>query len=95
MGQKDKDLFEEKAKFYELKEHFKYNLKLIEDRDRELEKYDISFQGNYNSFEIFISKEKSSLIFWFLKSINGCIITTSITSHLQIFYITHVKFLLT
>ncbi|KAK3744535.1 hypothetical protein RRG08_056672 [Elysia crispata] len=44
MVEKDKALFDEKAKFHELKEHFKYNLKLLEDRDRELEKYDISFQ---------------------------------------------------
>ncbi|GFN86852.1 coiled-coil domain-containing protein 57-like [Plakobranchus ocellatus] len=43
-SEKEKELFEEKAKFHELKEHFKYNLKLLEDRDRELEKYDISFQ---------------------------------------------------
>ncbi|RUS77718.1 hypothetical protein EGW08_014506 [Elysia chlorotica] len=42
--EKDKALFDEKSKFHELKEHFKYNLKLLEDRDRELEKYDISFQ---------------------------------------------------
>ncbi|GFR91486.1 coiled-coil domain-containing protein 57-like [Elysia marginata] len=42
--QKDKVLFDEKSKFHELKEHFKYNLKLLEERDRELEKYDISFQ---------------------------------------------------
>ncbi|XP_059165716.1 coiled-coil domain-containing protein 57-like [Physella acuta] len=40
---KDKELEEEKKKFNELKEHFKYNLKLLEDRDRELEKYDVSY----------------------------------------------------
>ncbi|KAI8794762.1 coiled-coil domain-containing protein 57 isoform X1 [Biomphalaria glabrata] len=40
---KDKALSETISKFNELKEHFKYNLKLLEDRDRELEKYDLSF----------------------------------------------------
>lgn len=44
MVEKDKALFDEKSRFHELKEHFKYNLKLLEERDRELEKYDISFQ---------------------------------------------------
>ncbi|KAH9514404.1 hypothetical protein Btru_025159 [Bulinus truncatus] len=37
---KDKTLTDEVTKFNELKEHFKYNLKLLEERDRELEKYD-------------------------------------------------------
>ena len=55
MVEKDKALFDEKAKFHELKEHFKYNLKLLEDRDRELEKYDISFQGIYIEFLIYYS----------------------------------------
>lgn len=35
----------EREKFQELKEHFKYNLKLLEERDQELEKYDISYSG--------------------------------------------------
>ncbi|BFZ03196.1 hypothetical protein BsWGS_06235 [Bradybaena similaris] len=40
--EKDNQLLSERAKFQELKEHFKYNLKLLEERDQELEKYDIS-----------------------------------------------------
>ncbi|XP_066292208.1 coiled-coil domain-containing protein 57-like [Branchiostoma lanceolatum] len=41
--QKDKDLNEEKAKFQKLKEDFKYNLRLLEERDKELERYDAVF----------------------------------------------------
>ena len=40
------ELKEEKAKLDELKEHFKYNLKLINDRDAELQRYDALFLGN-------------------------------------------------
>ncbi|CAL1527468.1 unnamed protein product [Lymnaea stagnalis] len=47
--QKDTELASEKIKFNELKEHFKYNLKLLEERDRELEKYDISFSEIRNA----------------------------------------------
>ncbi|XP_078609551.1 coiled-coil domain-containing protein 57-like isoform X2 [Branchiostoma floridae x Branchiostoma japonicum] len=41
--QKDKELYEEKAKFQKLKEDFKYNLRLLEERDKELERYDAVF----------------------------------------------------
>uniref|UniRef100_A0A0B7B4I3 Coiled-coil domain-containing protein 57 n=1 Tax=Arion vulgaris TaxID=1028688 RepID=A0A0B7B4I3_9EUPU len=41
--EKDNQLMSEKTKFNELKEHFKYNLKLLEERDKELEKYDVSY----------------------------------------------------
>ena len=41
-----KELKDEKAKLAELKEHFKYNLKLINDRDIELQRYDALFLGN-------------------------------------------------
>lgn len=45
---KEKELQEEKAKFSKLKEDFKYNLKVLEERDQELERYDITFSGkNY------------------------------------------------
>lgn len=37
---KDKQLNEEKSKFHKLKEDFKYNLKILEERDQELERYD-------------------------------------------------------
>eukprot|EP00105_Crassostrea_gigas_P017732 XP_011435624.1 PREDICTED: coiled-coil domain-containing protein 57 [Crassostrea gigas] len=40
---KEKDLQEEKAKFSKLKEDFKYNLKVLEERDQELERYDVTF----------------------------------------------------
>jgi len=40
-----KELTEEKAKMGELKEHFKYNLRLIGDRDAELQRYDTLFSG--------------------------------------------------
>lgn len=44
---KDKQLKEEKAKLCKLKEDFKYNLKLLEERDQELERYDLIFTGMY------------------------------------------------
>jgi len=40
------ELKNEKAKLAELKEHFKYNLKLMNDRDAELQRYDALFLGN-------------------------------------------------
>jgi len=40
------ELKDEKAKLDELKQHFKYNLKLINDRDAELQRYDALFLGN-------------------------------------------------
>lgn len=47
---KEKDLQEEKAKFSKLKEDFKYNLKILEERDQELERYDVTFSGNDDVF---------------------------------------------
>lgn len=46
---KEKDLQEEKAKFSKLKEDFKYNLKVLEERDQELERYDATFSGKIQS----------------------------------------------
>jgi len=40
---KDKELQCERLKFAELKEHFKYNFKLLDERDKELEKYDSTY----------------------------------------------------
>ena len=45
LNQKEKELSEEKEKFQKLKEDFKYNLKLLNERDAELEKYDQTFAG--------------------------------------------------
>ena len=44
---KEKLLDEEKVKFLKLKEDFKYNLRLLNERDAELEKYDATFTGNF------------------------------------------------
>ncbi|XP_064640433.1 coiled-coil domain-containing protein 57-like isoform X2 [Lineus longissimus] len=41
---KEKQLNEEKSRFQKLKEDFKYNLKLIDERDKELERYEKIFQ---------------------------------------------------
>ncbi|XP_063445953.1 coiled-coil domain-containing protein 57-like [Mytilus trossulus] len=41
--EKDKQLNEEKSKLQKLKEDFKYNLKLLEERDQELDRYDKIF----------------------------------------------------
>ena len=40
IAQKDKELKQEKLRFRKLKEDFEYNLKLIIERDEELERYD-------------------------------------------------------
>ena len=45
--EKEQQHEEEKARFHKLKEDFKYNLKLLEDRDLELEKYDSYTAGQY------------------------------------------------
>ena len=45
LSEKEKLLMEEKAKFQKLKEDFKYNLKLLAERDAELDKYDSSHAG--------------------------------------------------
>ena len=41
--EKEKDLKNERLRFRKLKEDFEYNLRLIEERDEELEKYDAAF----------------------------------------------------
>ncbi|XP_052770763.1 coiled-coil domain-containing protein 57-like isoform X1 [Mya arenaria] len=41
--EKDRQLTEERGKFLKLKEDFKYNLRLLEERDTELDRYDASF----------------------------------------------------
>ncbi|KAL4239435.1 Coiled-coil domain-containing protein 57 [Mactra antiquata] len=41
--EKELQLKEEREKFYKLKEDFKYNLRLLEQRDNELDKYDATF----------------------------------------------------
>ena len=46
--EKDIALQTEKGRFLELKEHFKYNYKLLDERDRELEKYDATYAGNHS-----------------------------------------------
>ncbi|KAJ8319441.1 hypothetical protein KUTeg_004532 [Tegillarca granosa] len=43
--EKDTLYHEEKSKLNKLKEDFKYNFKLLEERDQELEQYDASFKG--------------------------------------------------
>ncbi|CAH1794612.1 unnamed protein product [Owenia fusiformis] len=43
--EKEKKLNEEREKFQKLKEDFKYNLRLLQERDAELEKYDASFSA--------------------------------------------------
>ncbi|CAG5122365.1 unnamed protein product [Candidula unifasciata] len=54
--EKDSLLLSERAKFQELKEHFKYNLKLLEERDQELEKYDISHSELRTSLNVKIAE---------------------------------------
>ncbi|KAK7493273.1 hypothetical protein BaRGS_00015399 [Batillaria attramentaria] len=43
LAQKDKELARQSEKFLKLKDDFKYNLKLLEERDQELERYDLMF----------------------------------------------------
>ena len=52
LQQKDKQLNNEKLRFRKLKEDFEYNLKLLEERDQELARYDAHFSQlrNANSF---------------------------------------------
>lgn len=49
---KDRQLQEEKAKFTKLKEDFKYNLKVLEERDKELETYDLTFKELKSSLNV-------------------------------------------
>ena len=45
LQEKDEKLAECTEKFNKLKEDFKYNLKLLKDRDDELESYDSNVEG--------------------------------------------------
>ena len=49
LSEKDQQLFKQTAKLQKLKEDFKYNLKLLEDRDQELERYDLAFTGMFST----------------------------------------------
>ncbi|XP_060080442.1 coiled-coil domain-containing protein 57-like [Ylistrum balloti] len=49
---KDRQLQEEKAKFTKLKEDFKYNMKVLEERDKELETYDLTFSELKSSLNV-------------------------------------------
>jgi hypothetical protein len=51
LKQKTAELNEEKEKFLQLKEDFKYNLKLLEQRDKELESYEETYSSRlYEAF---------------------------------------------
>ena len=45
LQEKEKQLSEEREKFQKLKEDFKYNLRLLGERDQELDRYDTTFAG--------------------------------------------------
>lgn len=45
---KSHELVEQKAKMSELREDFKYNLHLLDERDRELEKFEQALSGRTN-----------------------------------------------
>lgn len=62
---KTNELAEEKQKFKQLKEDFKYNLKLLEDRDKELDKFEQSLVGKSNFMFLNL---KNFLIRWILKA---------------------------
>ena len=48
---KEKQLERETAKFKKLKEDFKYNLRLLAERDQELERYDVVFSELKTAFQ--------------------------------------------
>ena len=52
---KDQQLAEVNQKYYRLSEDFKYNLKLIDDRDKELATFDNRFKGFFFHFYIFLN----------------------------------------
>ena len=45
LQEKEKQLSEERGRFQKLKEDFKYNLRLLGERDQELDRYDTTFTG--------------------------------------------------
>ena len=51
LKEKERQLNNERVRFRKLKEDFEYNLKLLEERDQELQRYDALFSqvGNINS----------------------------------------------
>ena len=50
MERKNEELKEIQTKFHKLKEDFKYNLRLLNERDAELNKYDATYTGNNIQF---------------------------------------------
>ena len=56
--EKERQLNEERARFKKLKDDFKYNLKLLAERDEELERYDAMFSGKYVIFNLKINGGK-------------------------------------
>lgn len=68
--EKDKLLLQNAEKFHKLKEDFKFNLMLLEERDQELERYDIATTGMvaYRSYSFFflyhLIFEASNLLFY-------------------------------
>ncbi len=57
LKQKTQDLSEEKGKLNQLKEDFKYNLKLLEERDAELEKFEQTLISKFLRKKISIFKK--------------------------------------
>ena len=51
LNQRDIELKKEKEKLFRLKEDFKYNLRLLNDRDAELATYDTNLTGNNASYQ--------------------------------------------
>lgn len=59
LNQKCKELNEEKEKLNHLKEDFKYNLKLLEERDSDLEKYEQSLSSSFFLLNLSYLKNKN------------------------------------
>lgn len=53
LRQKTQELTEQKVKLAALREDFKYNLKLLEERDGELEKYEQTLLGTFFLLSLF------------------------------------------
>ena len=64
--EKEKLLSDERGKLQKLKEDFKYNLRLLAERDQELDRYDASFTGIKNKGE-----PCWSLVIFYLYSIDS------------------------
>ena len=78
LKEKEKTLHEERAKFMKLKEDFKYNLRLLSERDAELEKYDSVFSGkcehhNSSSGHRIAKQNTSEECVWPLSKTNTCL----------------------